>query len=284
MPTRRNSSREKSAGISPVPTQLEDQVTTVGFTIAGCLELIDKGLEDHSLLGWFFHFPKPGTGGKVKDITMSKLQSRTVDGRKVLTRVPLSAELGSKLIKPKSHTQHARPDFSLSPETPASVSEYQRFPEEMVTLFSGSGYAATDPAIEQLSFYTEWAKAAFFRRTDLEFMRMVLDGQGGVHNDIFFSGSAVDYSTMHNPRYRVMQFTLEDGSVADSSKAFTLKAEPINNKIDGPDLAGPTTFSSNSGSSIGPAPITDQDVPLMIPAVFQAAPCPDYWNRVDGEE
>lgn len=281
-PTRSLLKRATNTSAQSVVAQ--EQVTTVGFTVKGCLPLIDAALANPVLLGWYFHFPPSNTGGKVKDITISTLEAHSIGGRKVLRRIPLVTPPGEERILPKLHTQHYRPDFSSVDVVPDSVSEYQNFPAEQLAFFVGSSYASADPAIDELSHYTEWAEAAFFRRTDLEFLRMALDSQVGTYNDVFFSGSAVDYSTMNNPRFRVSQFTLNNGSVEDSSKAFTLKAEPINNTLDNVDMATPTMFGNARSASTMAGPVTDQDASLMIPAVFQATPCPDYWSRVDMDQ
>lgn len=262
---------------------------TVGFTVRNCTQLIGNTLNDPDVLGWFFHLPNQ-VNAFVGQITMSRLAIRTVQGTRRLVKEPMSSPPNTPLIRPKVFIQRPEPDFSDG--RPLSEHREDDYAAAIVTTDS-KFFNSTAAIMSDLTHHTEWGRACFVRRSDLKYMQLLIMAQPEPYNDLFFSGSLVTYDIMHNPRLRVMQFTLPhaEGFVSDSGTAFTFKGEPIVNDIEednvstGDDLLEDLSTASDvsifpDGVGDDPAPDDEEQVP-MFPGAIMASPCPDFWDIIN---
>lgn len=264
-----------------------DALVTVGFTVRNCTQLIGATLNDPDVLGWFFHLPL-AANASVGEITMSRLAIRNVQGSRRLVRETMPSNPRKPLIRPKVYLQLPEPDFSDG--RPLNDYREDDYATSMTTT-RGQFFNSSAALMSDITHHTEWGRACFFRRSDLKYMQLLIMAQPEPYNDLFFSGSLVRYDIMHNPRLRVMQFTLPHagGVVPDSGTAFTFKGEPIVNDLLEDDvttgdelledLAADTDVfnvpagTGNSPANPGPTP--------MFPGAVMASPCPDFWDIIN---
>lgn len=265
------------AGI-PTPTK-KQQLLTVGFTIQNCARLIGESLDDRGVLGWFVHMP-PAAENTSQKLTLSRLLIRRQGGETRLGTDPIVGLDGESVVDFKVFAQNAEPDFPTGNTNAQNASSTYL---EAVEYTAGRLHPSPQAQVKDLSNYTNWSGACFFRRSDLKFMQLLLLAQADKYNDLFFSGAKTRYDIMHNPGLRVEQFTREDATgtiIPDPGRAFTMKAEPVAN----PDqnipsgnemisLLGATTDTdySQRGATSGNE---------MFPGAVMAAPCPPYWGII----
>ena len=298
MPTKANTNpaldaTDKARLLNDITSQADpksiqrDPLITVGFTVRNCTKLIGATLNDPDILGWFFHLPL-AANASVSQITMSRLAIRSVQGTRRLVKENISSPPNSPLIRPKIFLQRPEPDFSDG--RPLSDHRKDNYSDAQVTT-GGKFLNSQVPIMTDLTHHTEWGRACFVRRSDLKYMQLLIMAQPEPYNDLFFSGSLVTYDIMHNPRLRVMQFSLEhNGSVVpDSGTAFTLKGEPIVNNLiadnatSGTDLLEDLSVDSDAFNlpDVGAPPPADAGQTPMFPGAVMASPCPDFWDIIN---
>ncbi len=252
---------------------------TVGFTIKNCAKLIGESLDDRGVLGWFVHMP-PAEEKTSQKLSLSKLVIRRQNGELRLGTAPMVGPDGESLINFKVFAQNPEPDF---PDANTNAQNAASTYAQSLAYTAGQLYPSPSAQVKDLSNYTNWSGACFFRRSDLKFMQLLLLAQADKYNDLFFSGAKTRYDIMHNPRLRVEQFTREDANgtiIPDPGKAFTMKAEPVSNPDETIpsgnamiDLLGATTDTdySQQGATSGNE---------MFPGAVMASPCPPYWGLI----
>lgn len=261
------------------------ELVTVGFTIQNCTQLIGESLGDPGVLGWFIHLADGDSQyDKISSITLSELRlvpKLDDPGKLLLKAIPLETANGDTPdIRPKVVFQirDPQPDPILRTDTGVDYND-------AVILTKPEFFNDPNLLISDFSHHTDWARAVFFRRSDLRYLRILLLQDPLQYNDIFFSGGKANYDTMHNPPLRVMQLTLP--GTQDSSLAFTLKAEPFvnstlknngKNEVSNPDLTLEVKLTGEKSVSTRSAGV--RSAGAHFPAVAFGIQCPDYWGII----
>jgi hypothetical protein len=262
---------------------------TFGFTIKDCARIIGESLAEEGLLGWFIHLKNPETGER--EVTVSCMIITWEEDQNGV-RVPI---LATRELYQTAEGRSDPADFKvfsqLNPPN-LGVTEFDKAAKRDITdpvilqgLTNGIMVSAPNAKIEFLEQHTDWADACFLRRTDIKIMQTLLLAQPDAYNDYFFSGAKVDYNTMHNSKLRVDQFTLSDSFgnlVPDSSKAFTLKAEPIFNDLDEgmPTSEELVQLLTQNVATVLSSPTVGMWEGAMFPAAVMGTPCPDFWDYI----
>ena len=255
------------------------QLLTVGFTIRDCAQLIGETLDDRGVLGWFVHMP-PAAEKASQNLRLSRLVIRRQNGVPRLGMDPILGKQGRPVVDFKLWVQNAEPDF---PDDNSIDDNFASTYAESVQYTNGQLFDAPSARVSDLTHYTNWSGANFFRRSDLKFMQLLLLARPDRHNDLFFSGAKVRYDVMHNAGLRVEQFSRKDADgvlIPDPGNAFTLKTEPVTN----PD---PTVPTGNAMVDLLRA-TTDTDHSLQgtttgnerFAGAAMATPCPPFWDIV----
>ncbi|MCG8330485.1 MAG: hypothetical protein MI974_22500 [Chitinophagales bacterium] len=126
--------------------------------------------------------------------------------------------------------------------------------------------------VSKLRFHRDWAEKVFFTRTDLETLYFYLADDTKDYDDIFFSGSVINYGYMTNHRSELKSRISKYERNTTTSRYFTLKAEPF--VTTNPDYSDQDSvysagndFSGNNGTS-----------EVHMPAALLGLPCPDWWE------
>lgn len=273
----------QTSGAAP-KNDLRKPLLTVGFTINDIRKKIDDSLADPDFLGWFLKF-----GSKQSDGTVS---SFSFIGEVMLIKLFVRGSLGG----PRTLATEVVPNPGISPKLlwqepdPGDDGRNEAYQPALEKTKLGF---VTIPALEtrHLTHHTTWAEAVFLRRSDLRFLRMYLRTFRTTYNDLLFSGAKVNYDIMHAPPLRRNQFSLSGGplpggKVPDSSKAFSLKAEPFrdeskpfsdpleNGGNSAPPIGGPTGGGTTTSST---PPQGGKPFPVSAIGI----PCPDYWDVLE---
>jgi hypothetical protein len=279
----------------PGKNNLNKPLITIGFTISNVAEKIDESLAEKDLLGWFLKFGerKNDTFSSFTQLSEIKLIKFYARGALGGTRVLDTQMVPQPGILPKLLWQVDNPgDDGRNEDFDTAISH---------TNLAFSNLA--DALTTDLTHHTPWAEAVFLRRSDLRFLRMYLRTFPNIYNDLLFTGAKVNYDVMHMPPMRRNQFSLpttalDGGKVPDSSKAFTLKVEPLRDEAG--DFEVPVT-GDTSGGQLGPLEQPDagniggdpsdnaggniNEVPAPTGRPYPAAaigiPCPDYWEILE---
>lgn len=254
---------------------------TAGFTISDIGNKINDSLANTNMTGWMFIYHQNNNADEVvNDIKISDIIVRELEISLGLSTI--YAELKPALnftINPFIHYQHLTPGL-------ATQAEKDNYPDAVA--YTGSGYISKpNLRTPSLAYYSEWTRAAFIRRTDLELLRDYLTAQVDASDDVFFSGAFLDYDSMQNARLRVEQLNTED--VDNTSQTFTLKAEPFSfiqipqaRRNSPPIISGP---GDGSGGEVTPVVPPTENPPVVaitpdtkIPLSFAFVPCPPYWR------
>ncbi len=290
---------------------------TLGFVIENIANYLPSFGERPLFLGWMFHFTSQSTPrdpfDNISEITVSEVVlEEQGDGSYQITSSPLT----DMTINPMVNFQVQVPEYIESSDN------YLNYLNKTLSGYKSAENTvdSIEPLIKKLEGYMPWADAAYIRATDLRLLKTYLLNDPSGYNDVFFSGAKVNFSTMNNARLRMEQRYLKldsgilntdkDGykdstidlegiiknigqdSYLDSSVAFTLKAEPVLNRLppvppdsgdqDKGDEEAPGSGSgSGSGNlslmSSGGAGGDGTESKPMMPAVFPLVGCPKYW-------
>ncbi|TXF90283.1 hypothetical protein FUA23_07120 [Neolewinella aurantiaca] len=263
-----------------IPPAKGERLLTVGFTIRNCAQLIGDTLDDRGVLGWFVHMPSPAENSSQK-LRFSRLVIRQQNGVPRLGIDPMTGPKGESLAEFKVFAQNPEPNFPIGNTVAENAASTYA---QSMGYTAGQLHASPSAQVKDLSHYTNWSGANFFRRSDLKFMQLLLLAQADKYNDMFFTGSKVRYDVMHNPRLRVEQFSRLDPNgeiIPDPGRAFTMKAEPIMNPDQAVpsgnamiDLLGATTDTdySQRGTTSGNE---------RFPGAVMATPCPPFWDIIE---
>lgn len=251
---------------------------TAGFTLANIGNSITSSLADPDTTGWMFLYQVvQGANGPSNDTLVSDIIVRELKINLGIGTISTILETPALplTVNPFIHIQRVAPGT-------ASPSAATNYPD--ATAYTGSGYVPF-PGLKtsRLSYFSEWTRAAFIRRTDLTLLRDYLLAEIDDCDDVFFSGAFLDYDSMQNARLRVEQ--LNTPGIDNISQSFTLKAEPISfmhadilNVNETPPIPGPGTGTgTGAGVPAAPTVITDSSR-ASIPLSFTFVPCPPYWH------
>lgn len=265
---------------------------TAGFTIEDIGNKITDSLANANVTGWMFLYHQKTSNNettndiKISDIVIKELKISlgisTIYAELVTPALQLT-------INPYIHYQYLTPGS-------ASQAAKENYPDAVA--YTGSGWVSEpDLRTPSLAYYSEWTRAAFIRRTDLELLRDYLSAKVDESDDVFFSGAFLDYDSMQNARLRVEQ--LNTDGVDNTSQTFTLKAEPFSfaqippEKSDqapliiGPGVdtgteegtaTGADTSGTNSDTNTADPAVVAITSNTKIPLSFAFVPCPPYWR------
>lgn len=268
-----------------------DSLITAGFTMSNFMPLVEASLAKPGFMGWFIEHGGPKDAPrKIKDFLFKEIfVSGSSEGPSAATAQPIKAKL-----VPCVHVQALKVEGDEH-DLPYEEAKKRTRPR----MFESAKLKADD-----LSFYKSWAGASFVRRSDLEFLYLYLTNELHGYNDVFFSGSFVDYGAMHNPQLRLEQIKLKEASgepILDSSQAFALKVEPFVNDDNRGGSKRPVQGSAESLASsrsildagktslsqptehetkMAEQPLSPHDLPLS----FMGMPCPPYWRVGSGDD
>jgi hypothetical protein len=255
---------------------------TAGFTISAIENKITDSLANTNMTGWMFLYNQKNSNNEIiNDIKISDIIVKELEislGINTIFAELKTPEL-ALTINPFIHYQ------LLAPGT-ATPQEKQYYPDAVA--YTGSGYISKpNLRTPSLAYYSEWTRAAFIRRTDLQLLRDYLMARVDESDDVFFSGAFLDYDSMQNARLRVEQLNTDD--IENTSQTFTLKAEPFSfahiplaNADKAPTIPGPGTAPEEEATSGVPAPASPAVIAITpntkIPLSFAFVPCPPYWR------
>lgn len=250
---------------------------TAGFTITNVKSRIAASMSKPNVTGWMFIYKMKSTpDGTSNDTNISDISLLELEislGLNTISTI-LNAPLFSVEINPYIHFQHV----ALNSPNPSNSSDYPS-----AAAYTGSGYVPSlNLKTSSLSYFSEWTRAAFIRKTDLLLLHDYLEVGINSSDDIFFSGAFLDYDSMQNALLRIEQ--LNTPGIDNLSRTFTLKAEPISfqhasllDEHQSPSIPEPETSTEAT-----PPEATTDSSSASIPLSFAFVPCPPYWHA--GEE
>lgn len=229
---------------------------------------IDIDIKSTEVIGWVFLFP-PFSVERPNEVLISAI---TINQISLITRSNDDIFIDVSPLTRNNEPVQIKPGiYGSAPYSGGGAHDMSY--EDAHNLFNPFFLPDSNLHFSRLEGYESWAELSFLGRSDLDLMRTYLDTSFNGYNDFFFSGARMDYRTMHNPKLKVQQHTLVGKvtgiAVPDSSKAFTLKVEPI--------VMDKGESKSNNNSTQRLSGNTDS-----IPIVAKMEPCPDYWDYIGG--